>query len=177
MITRRKIIRSTALTAMLSLFVLIGCTPAEEEEAITDAQTALTDLSADRSLTEQFVRDLKANCDSESPACAQAMSSYEDARDTYNRYLDDVENGNVPQGERSLHHSSPRDVENAATDFLSDATRALKPSVNTRQVAFQRAVIIPNNLQYSLSKLPKKARRNIVEQFDDQVRWRSWEQL
>lgn len=177
MVSKPILIGAMTLFASFSILPLCGCTPAEEAQAITDAQTALTDLTADRTLTEQFVRDLKSNCNAKDSACDQAMDSYEEARDTYNRYLDDVENGVHEDGSRSLHHSSPRDVENAAADFLADATHALTPNVNTRKLNFQRAVIIPSNLDHSLSKLPKRARKNITEQFDDQVRWRSWGEL
>jgi len=41
--------------------LLSGCTSAEETEVISGLQTALSDLQANRSLTEQFVRDIKAN--------------------------------------------------------------------------------------------------------------------
>jgi hypothetical protein len=175
--TQTKIARLFATALLTSLVALTGCTPAEETQAITYLQGALTDLSQNRALTEQFVRDIKSTANPDDPSYSQAMDSYEDARDTYNRYLDDVESGVPQDGARSLHHSSPRDVENATADFLQDATRALKPSLNTRKIAFQRAVVVPDNLQATLAKLPKKARRNITEQFDDQVRWRSWGQL
>jgi hypothetical protein len=105
------------------------------------------------------------------------MESYQDARDVYNRYLDAVESAPNAQASRSLRHATPLDVQNATADFLADATRALKPTLNTRHVAFQRAVVVPTNLQSTLGKLPKKTREKLTDQFDDQVRWRSWSQL
>ena len=163
--------------ALITVPALTGCTPTEESETISGLQTALSDLTQNRSLTEQFVRDVKSSLDPGDPAYVQAMESYQDARDTYNRYLDTVESGQKRDSSRSLRGSSPRDVQNAAADFLADATRALKPTANTRKIAFQRAVIIPDNLSSNLASLPKKVRGRIVDNVDEQVRWRSWSQM
>ena len=165
--SRRRLLISTILLA--STLATVGCTATEEADTVTALQNA--------SLTEQFVRDVKANTDPGDPAYLQAMESYQDARDVYNRYLDGVENGSHSGEDRSLRHASRHDVENATADFLSDATRALKPSVNTRRIAFTRAVEVPDDLQTTLAKLPKKARESLINQFDDQVRWRSWSQM
>jgi hypothetical protein len=165
------------MLVIVSVLTLNGCTATEEADTVTALQSALTNLVQNRSLTEQFVRDVKSNTDAGDPAYVEAMESYQDARDVYNRYLDSVENGTHNGGERSLHQASPRDVENVTADFLAEATRALKPSVDTRRIAFQRAVVVPENLQTTLSKLPKKARERVIDQFDDQVRWRSWSQM
>jgi outer membrane murein-binding lipoprotein Lpp len=174
----KRTVRILVIAAAVTPTVLLnGCTPTEETETVTALQTALTDLTQNRSLTEQFVRDVKSSADPSDPAYVQAMESYQDARDAYNRYLDAIESGRKVDGERSLRGASPLGVQNAAADFLADATRALRPSINTRRVAFQRAVVVPENLQGTLSKLPKKARSRVVDQFDEQVRWRSWSQL
>lgn len=168
---------ATITLAMSSTLLVCGCTGTQEAETVTALQNALTNLVQNRSLTEQFVRDVKSSTDPSDPAYVEAMESYQDARDLYNRYLDAVESGTPVEKDRSLRHASPRDVENVTADFLSEATRALKPSVDTRRVAFQRAVMLPENLQTTLSKLPKKAREHLINQFDDQVRWRSWSQM
>ena len=173
--SRRRLLISTILLA--STLATVGCTATEEADTVTALQNALSELTQNRSLTEQFVRDVKANTDPGDPAYLQAMESYQDARDVYNRYLDGVENGSHSGEDRSLRHASRHDVENATADFLSDATRALKPSVNTRRIAFTRAVEVPDDLQTTLAKLPKKARESLINQFDDQVRWRSWSQM
>ena len=83
--------------ALLMLPTITGCTPTEESETISGLQTALSDLTQNRSLTEQFVRDVKASVDPGDPAYVQAMESYQDARDSYNRYLDNVESGRKPE--------------------------------------------------------------------------------
>ena len=167
----------SAVVLSLCIIPLTGCTPTEETETVSALQTGLTDLTQNRSLTEQFVRDVKATTDPSDPTYVQVMESYQDARDVYNRYLDSVESGRKESSDRSLRTVSPRSVQNATADFLADATRALKPSINTRRVAFQRAVVVPENLQSTLATLPKKARGKLIDQFDDQVRWRSWSQL
>ena len=171
--------RSAALAVALSCLCagLSGCTSEEETNTITTLQAALNNLVQNRSLTEQFVRDIKANADPSDPGYVQAMDSYQDARDSYDHYLDSVENGRQSVPTRSLRRSSPTDVQNATADFLADATSVLKPTVNTRRIPFQRAVVIPDNLQATLNKLPKKAREKLIDEFDQQVRWRSWGQL
>jgi hypothetical protein len=178
MIYYQNVSKSIATVLMLvSILGMVGCTTAEEAETASILQTGLSDLTQNRALTEQFVRDVKANADPGDPAYVQAMESYQDARDVYNRFLDSVESGAKPNEERSLRHTSARDVQNATADFLADATRVLKPNLYSRKIAFQRAVLIPDNLPKALAKLPKKARRSLTDQFDEQVRWLSWSQL
>lgn len=165
------------LSLLTATFALCGCTPTQESETLTGLQTALTDFTQNRSLTEQFVRDIKSSTDPGDPAYLQAMESYQDARDVYNRYLDALESGKREGTSRSLRSATPLAVQNATADFLADATRALKPSLTTRRVAFQRAIVLPENLPTTLARMPKKARNELIDQFDDQIRWRSWGQL
>jgi hypothetical protein len=166
---------SIALVGFLTF--LGGCTAAEESEVITQLQTGLSDLQQNRALTEQFVRDIKATVDPSDPGYAQAMDSYQDARQAYDHFLDMVEADKDAVPSRSLRNYGPVEIQNATADFLADATSVLKPTVNTRRIPFQRAVVIPDNLQTTLNKLPKKARDKVIDQFDRQVRWRSWSQL
>lgn len=166
-----------ALVLLSATSCLSGCDPAQEDETFSALQSALTSLTQNRGLTEQFVRDIKATVDPSDPAYLQAMESYQDARDIYNRYLDQVESGRKAAATRSLRDATPLKVENATADFLEDATRALKPAVNTRRIKFQRAVVIPETLQRDLAIVPKKERDRMVDRFDDQVRWRSWSDM
>lgn len=154
-----------------------GCPAAEEAAIAAQLQTALSNLEQNRSLTEQFVRDLKASADHSDPAFAEAMESYQHARECNDQYLDAVETNGHSRTSRSLRLSEPSQVRNAAADFLADATSILKPTVNTRRIPFQRVIVVPEDLQSTLQKLPKKARNKLIDQFDDQIRWRSWGQL
>jgi hypothetical protein len=165
------------LIIMVFAASLTGCTSTEVSDSIAALQAALASLQANRALTEQFVRDVKASIDPGDPAYAQVMDSYQTARETYDRFLDGVEDGGKTTYSRSLRHVAPIDVQNAAADFLADATSALKPNLNTRRIPFQRAVVVPTDLGPALKRLPKKAREHIIDQFDQQVRWRQWAQL
>ena len=156
---------------------LTGCTPNEENDTASVLQTALTDFTQNRSLTEQYVRDLKSRLDPSEPAYIQAMESYQDARDTYNRYLDSVETGQKHASSRSMRSASPLAVENSAADFVADATRAMRPNEVRHRGDFQRSVVVPEQLQSTLGKLPKSIRNRLVDKFDEQVRWRSWSQI
>lgn len=157
--------------------MFLGCTPAQESEAAADLQIALSNLVQNRALTEQFVRDVKATGDSADPAYSQAVESYQNARETYDRFLDTVEMGKQAKNNRSLRGATATDVENASADFLADATAVLRPRANTRRIPFQRAVILPENLIAQFSRLPKRARDKIIDRFDDQVRWKTWSQI
>ncbi|MGC2163558.1 MAG: hypothetical protein WA634_16740 [Silvibacterium sp.] len=171
--------RSIAIIVVsLALVPVIGCNQQQEADTVTLLQSALSDLQQNRSLAEQFVRDVKASVSPSDPNYQQALDSYEDARDAYNHYLDVVENPQGKHPSRSLRtQRAITDARNSAAEFLADSTVALKPSVSTRHIQFQRAIVIPDNLQPALKKLPKQARDYLTQQFDDQVRWRSWGQL
>lgn len=171
-------VRPVALCAIAlvgcSLLTTVGCTAAEESADVAALETALNSLMQNRSLTEQFVRDVKVSVDPSDPEYLRTMETYQDARDAYNRFLDSAESA-PPSG--SVKSETPLDVRNATADFLAEATSALRPSVNTRRVPFQRAVVIPENLQKQFAKLPKHARESIIGDLDKQVRWKPWSQL
>lgn len=172
----RQVVGASAV--FLLCVTLAGCTGAEETEVVTTLQTALNNLVQNRSLTEQFVRDVKASVSPSDPKYAELMDTYQEARTSYDRYLDQIEDGRKdPPTSRSMRRVGPNDVRNSTADFLAEATSVLKPDANTRRIPFQRAVVIPDNLRATLQKLPKKAREKLIDQFDAQVRWRSWGQL
>lgn len=168
---------ATAGIVILLCGLIGGCTPTETTDALAALQSGLSTLVANRTLAEQFVRDVKTSVNPSDPAYIQSMESYEEARDSYNRFLDTVENGSAkgksPQHEMQLG----LDAQDSTAGFLQDATRALKPSMNTRAIDFRRAVQIPDNLAANLHKLPAHKRGKLIDQFDSQVRWRSWGQM
>ena len=167
---------TTGIVLALCVFIA-GCTPQEKVDTVAALQSALSTLVANRTLAEQFVRDVKSSVSPNDPTYQQAMESYEEARDSYNRFLDSVEYGAVkgqsPRNEMQLG----MDAQDSTAGFLQDATRALKPSMNTRSINFRRAVEIPDGLASDLHRLPRRARGALVQRFDDQVRWRSWGQM
>lgn len=168
---------SCACGVVIVCMMMSGCTPQEEKNAAAAFDASLTSLVQNRTLAEQFVRDVKTSCDPSDPSYQQARESYDQARDSYNRFLDTVESGS--NGDRSTLRESQveSDAKDSSADFLKDATRALQPSVSTRGLEFRRAISIPDNLQVTLHKLPKRARESLVAQVDNQVRWRSWGEM
>lgn len=158
--------------------MVTGCTSKEVNDTLASVETALSDLTQNRALAEQFVRDLKSGLAPSDPNYEDARNSYEDARDAYNRFLDTAEDVEKPTSARSLKSSDAElDARNATAEFLADATAALKPDAKTRHIPFARAVAIPENIGQSLRKLPKRERERLISRFDRQVRWRSWGQL
>ena len=176
MTTTRSIAVSALLISILSV-TLLGCTPQEQADAQVFLQQTLSNLVQNRALTEQFVRDVKTNVDPSNPGYLETMQSYQEARETYNRYLDEAESGDKVPHTRQLRGRTAVDVQNRTADFIADATAVLKPGLNTRKIPFQRAVIVPDNLAASIRKLPKHARERLIDDLDPQVRWRSWSEF
>ena len=176
--TRQAFARVAACGIVLALCVVAtGCPASEENASVAALQAGLASLVANRSLAEEFVRNVKTSVSPNDPTYQQAMESYEEARDSYNRFLDSVEYGAVesqtPRNELQLE----MDAQDSTAGFLQDATRALKPSMNTRAINFRRAVQIPDHLAANLHKLPKHDRGALIRNLDDQVRWRSWGEM
>jgi len=176
-ISRNAILLSLGAVLMAAFMFIDACTPAETSDTLNALDAALSTLVQNRSLAEQFVRDVKTNVDATDPTYPQVMEDYEAARDAYNHCLDLVElaaktNDSHPAIARAVEES-----QNATGDFLTRATRSLRPSVDTRGIAFRRAVVIPEDLPQNLNRLSKRYRTQMIRQFDDQVRWRSWRQL
>jgi hypothetical protein len=155
------------------LSLLIGCSPAET--AAFDS--ALEALVSNKSLAEQFVRDIKADKEPTDPVYGQLMDRYEDSKDSYNHFLDSAENGARTNGRSPSLGEALESARSSSTEFLVQATRSLRPDVNTRGIAFEKAIRVPEDLSQSLHKLPGKYRNRIIDQLDKQVRWRSWHQL
>lgn len=176
--TRSAIHRKTLLVAIAFSFVeLVGCTPAEKQEITSDLQTALADLTQNRALMEQFGRDVKSSVDPTDPTYSNLMQSYEEARDEYNHYLDQVELAASTHNSSDALIPSIQRAQEASTQFLSGATRTLAPNSNVRGLAFRKAVVFPESLTRDLNLVPKRMRRNLINTFDDQVRMRSWGKL
>jgi hypothetical protein len=168
------------MIAGVSLFVIVpflslltGCDP-----AVTAAlDTALGKLVSNKNLSEQFVRDIKATIEPTDSVYGQLMDRYEDSKDSYNHLLDSVEkaartNRSSPSVDEALERA-----QTSSAEFLAQATRSLRPDLNTRGIAFERAISVPEGLPESLHKLPGKYRNRLIDQFDKQIRWRSWRQI
>lgn len=170
-------IASSVLSLLLVATCTSGCTTKEESDTLGALQSALSSLVQNRTLAEQFVRDVKTSMDPTDPSYQQAMETYEEARDSYNRFLDTVESGTKTRNSHLREAQIEVNAQDSTAQFFQDATRALRPSINARAIDFRRAVVIPDHLQKNLRKLPKGARQSLVEQFDGQVRWRAWGQM
>jgi len=161
-----------------ALALVFGSTTAcSSTAAIGALQAALTSLVQNKSLAEQFVRDVKTSVDPTDPVYQQVMESYEEARDSYNNFLNSVELAAKTNQSKPDLSESAESAQNATADFLESATKTLRPNANTRGIAFRRAIVLPEGLPKDLSELPKKSRQDVINHFDREVRWRSWRQL
>jgi hypothetical protein len=179
MVSVKKITSIVPIIVIVATFctTITGCTPEEEQKTVAALQSGLSSLVQNRTLAEQFVRDVKASVGPNEPGYQQAMESYNEARDSYNHFLDVAESAAKEGHISSRQAQLAVDAQDSTADFFQDATRALKPALSTRGVDFRRAVIIPEDLQRSLGKLPKRDRQSLVDQVDKQVRWRSWDEV
>lgn len=175
MFTRRVITLSIML--LFATVALTGCTPVEEQDTVSALEAALKSLMQNRALVEQFGRDIKTSVDPTDPHYADLMESYEEARDSYNHFLDVVELEVAARHPKTELEPSVKAAQDATASFLAEATRTLKPHSTLRGEAFQRAIVIPDNLAIQLRRLPKSDRREIISRFSEPVRVRAWGQL
>jgi hypothetical protein len=143
---------------------------------IADLQDAIDTYVQNKSLAEQFVRDLKTSLSPSDPALPQIMQSYYDARDSYNHFLDEAEAAAKNRSHSNLSEAV-QDAEDNSTQFLEAATRALRPTLNTRSISFARGIVIPTSLPKDLNRLSPKLRDRAIDKLDHQIRWRSWRDL
>lgn len=172
--TTRPFIACTVVSLTLSFMLTTACNTGE---AIAALSAAANDLYKNRSLTEQYVRDLKATLEPSDPAYQQMLANYQEARNAYNHFLQLVElgarAGKLPPG---LLSAGAEDARTSAAEFLSGATRTLAPGLSERRIPFQKAIAIPPNLPEHLHRLPEKYRTQLLEQLND-ARWRAWQSL
>lgn len=170
------------VVAMIAIMVVTGagatgCNGKDEAATVAILQTALSQLTQNRSLVEQFVRDVKSSVPPSDPRYQQVLDSYDNARDAYNHYLDTIENDNT-HSSRSMRSVEAADTaRSTAAEFLADATTALRPTAATRHIEFRRAIVLPEKLQGTLKRLSRGQRDYLTDRFDSEVRWRSWGQL
>jgi hypothetical protein len=159
-----------AWALMLSSIFGVSCNTANFDTALN----TLNALVQNKTLAEQFVRDVKSSIQ---PAdYEQIMQAYDEARAAYNRVLDLAELAARGKDISKLDQAA-EEARDSAADFFATATRSLRPTMDTRQIPFKRGITIPDNLSKNLRCLPKSDRTHYIDQFDNQVRWRSWNQL
>jgi len=158
---------------LLATTVMTGCSSAD----ITEFQNALSSFTKNKSMAEQFVRDIKASVSPDDPSYIQTLEAYEDAKDSYNHLLYQMENAVKMNRYRLNLNSAVDDAQSKTAEFLKIAAHTLRPSMRTTQIPFERALEIPDTLPKALHDLPAKSRGKLVDRFDEDVRWRSWRQL
>jgi hypothetical protein len=123
------------------------------------------------------VFDVKHASGPSDPVYQRAQESYDTARDLNNQLLDQIEGSSLDSRAIARSPVTADDVRNAAVDFLEDSTAAIEPGTSARRLRIQRAIVMPDNPEHAMEKLPKATRRQIIRQFDRQLRWRAWSQL
>lgn len=161
----------------LALPALIGCPSAVTAEAQVLLQQGLSALTQNREIVEQSVSDVKSALSPSDPRYLDAMESYGEAKESYDRFLESVESGDKTPHTRSVRGRTATDVQDKTIAFLKDASRALAPNANTRKIPYERAVIVPDGLSAQVNRLPKRVREQLLDEFDRDVRWRRWGDL
>lgn len=160
-------------TLALSM-ITASCQPSE---ATTALDSALKDLIQNKNLAEQFVRDIKTTVDPSEPSYAQVMQDYEAARSGYQDFLNSVKLAAVTNQSHADSRQLGDDARTEAAEFFMNATKLLRPTMETRAIPFQRAIVLPENLTQLLQRLPKRRRSELIQQFENQIRWQSWRAL
>lgn len=160
-----------------SALLIAGCTPREEDATVAALETAYNTLSQNRTLAEQFVRDIKESVPPTDPSYQQARESYDDAVGAYNRYLDQVELAGEQKRDLASAEAVVSDAQSSVTDFLASATKTLQPGASTSRSLLRKAAPLPPQLGRTLATVPHRQRQALVDKLDGQVRWRSWGDL
>lgn len=171
---KRSLSIPAGIVVLLSFTIITAC---DSAEAISALSSAAHELAANRSLAEQYVRDIKASVDTNDPAYGEMMESYQQARNTYNHFLDLIKLAAKQEkpSKESLKMTA-EEARSSAVEFVAGATRSLAPTLATRNVRFEKAIVIPQSLPECLYRIPKKYREEAINQLDE-VRWRAWGQL
>ena len=157
--------------------VLTGCTSAEESEVLSALQAALASLNQNRTLIEQYGRDIQSRVDPSSETYADLMEGYVETRDAYNHYLESLARATMskhPQSELKISADKARD---ATARFMAGATRTLDRNAPLRGVVFREAIELPDSVTRDLRRIPKREREEMVNHFTDQMKVRSWGKL
>ena len=173
---------SRRVSSVLSLMVITfspllsfstGCTPAEEAAATSDVSTALAALEGNKTLSEQFVRDVQGAMAPTDPQYQSIMRAYEEAREDYNSYLSQIETA-ARMGQRPpLNNGAVDGVKDSATEFISAAAKGLDPTTS-RTIQFRKAIILPPTLVTGLRRLPRGVREAIADRVAADLHWKSW---
>jgi hypothetical protein len=159
------------------LLLTTGCTPAEVQAVKTDVSAGLAALEANKSLAEQFVRDVKGNMDLADPRFDGIMERYERARDDYNSYLSQMETS-ARTGQKVLNVQTMADtLASSTTNFISAAARGLDPNVSNRNLQVSGAIVVPPMLSRSVLKLQRDVRKAIADRLATDLHWKAWDQL
>lgn len=156
-------------------FVLGACSPAEMQisDQVADALTA---LNKNKAVSEQFVKDVKSHVDATDPQYEPIMGRYEDARDLYNEYISEIQSSIKSAGSDFPSSESIELINRAGTAFIAAAARGIDPSVSSRRLDFDRAIVCPS-LGKSTAKLSRDARTLLADRVIAGMRWKPWSQL
>jgi len=173
----------SAVLFTTAFFLLGACSPAEKQIALTLAQDAvgaanakLSQLTQNKNLSEQFVHDVKNHLDTTDPQYERIMGHYEIARDLYNEYISQLQSS-VKSGRSNSSAADSMDHLNSATAaFIGAAAKGLDPTITSRNVQFDRAIVLPT-VDNSVKKLSLDARKLLADHVIAGMRWKPWSQI
>jgi hypothetical protein len=166
------------LAVLISTLNTSSCSPG----ALKAASQAMEDLNTfvqNKTLAEQFVRDIKASVDPSEPVYARLLESYNTAKNANNRLLDEIEapGSSRARAIRFRLDTAKRNAEQSLAAFLDSATRTLRPAVSLRNADLKRVTARPDNLVTAMQSVPKAEKAKYVHKFDSSVRWSAWNAL
>ena len=153
---------------------LSGCTAEQEDDTLLALQGALSSLTQNRAIIEQFGRDIQSQVDKQDQQYPELMEQYEESRDAYNQYLEATKQRALGNAQDDDVDRAARAVRDTSSHFIESASRTLSPNTNLRGMAIRNAVDLPPGLSEVLTKIPKKARKMVIEKYMQNLRVRSW---
>ena len=163
---------ASIVISLVSIESSCSLTPAE----IQAASTALTALTQNKALTEQFVRDIKTTFEPGDIQYRTVMGLYELSRDDDNNYISTIETSDRSGRSVVMPEESLAQVKERTTAFISAAARALD-EVGSRTIQFDKAIVIPPNMPSVVRKLSRETRSLVSDRISADLRLKTWSQI
>jgi hypothetical protein len=164
------------LTANMILCLLstVACDPAK---AATFLANTVSLMLTQKSLVEEYVRDVKKAFKPTDPEYKKAEADYNAAQTLHEGYLGAITMA-VAIDQPNVNIEKPAaDAQTAAATFIGNTTRSLLPNEDLRGLQIDRAIVLPDKLPKAILSIPVKDRKGAVANIQSQVRWRSWEEI
>jgi len=168
--------RATATALIVGVFV--GCTGCDNTAAtnalLSGVAAAIQNLKDTKDLVGAFAADLQQTYEPGSEDYLSSKQKYTSTKAVFDGYLTTLKVAALSGDPAPGLEGAAADANSAIADFIKDATSRIDPTVNTRRIAFGRAVHLPTRLPADLARVPLNARRDAISAAIQTVSWPPW---